>query len=1628
MTNDEMTLNDAHHHIHKPMFHIKHTLIALLMLCCIGESLATHIVGGGITYECLGNVPGSNSKRYRFTMKVYRDCLNGQANFDDPAYIGVYRGTFQNTVTLTSVLVPISSVRTVGINKPNCIDDLPNLCLQEATYVWERNLTVSTQSYFIAYQRCCRTNAITNILNPGSTGATYFVEITPAAQQVCNDSPVFNNFPPVVVCNNYPLEVDYSVSDADGDELVYSFCAPYVGGGQNGFGCGSPVPQQSCPPPFNTVNFTVPTYTFDKPMGGDPVVKIDPQTGYISGTPTKNGQFVVGVCIEEYRNGVLLSVSRRDFQFNVAPCAPQVAARVEFDSLAGPQQYVIKSCSGDKSLTLNNNSFPPSNIKNFKWSFDLKNGNTLTNSTDFDLTVNFPDYGSYNGTLVLNAGETCSDTAYIRVDVNPSVEVNLGSDLLKCPDEVVSLKPTSGLLTNFRWQDGSNGLTFSTVESGTFWLEAKDRCGTAFRDSVEVSNRSDCPCPDGSFFKTLGDGATREVGSAMCAAADGGIYLAGERGERTFLSKIDTTGKVLWARELAFNPGPLVSVTQIIEDSDGMIVGLGTQGAAPAATNGAMFRYDPATHQFLWAKTLEAFDPETSSLIEMETGGNYLINQNPKSAGDRFTEIHQVARATGNFITGTSRGFAYKSGFFVNTVLKYNDALYLHGWVHTQDDNIAPFVSGLRNMIMRVNTTNFSPDWTVASHAPASEQAATYEGLDAIIDQGALVSAYFGNEDGNAAPAYIYLQKTALDGSILWVKRYQLPDALVEELVAVSDGYLILAHNFVDTRYLLKTDKNGNLLFVKQLEVNTASFPLLLGLLSSHHDQLLNNGGRVFMASFDNYDLGNALLMRMDENGAVSDSCGFINPINVPWDSVPAPVNISITPTAKTSLTVTLPLTATSSAFTLTENLVCSCGDPIVCNESLDLGPDVVLCRDSSILLDAGPGFATYLWQDGSTGRTFSTTGFDLFHVTATDSCGNVFRDTILITPSLVGDIKLADTSLCTGKSLTINVSGFDTYSWSPSAGLSCTDCATVTIQPAASTRYALLATNADGCEKRDTFQVTVLPVPMRTQVIEFYPNQPVTLGGQTYTQPTTVTLTVPSTTGGCDSLNTYILQLIPTTLDIQCPLDQSITLPPGATTGRVNYDATTTTTNCPGAAPVLTLLTGLSSGSSFPIGTTEVCYEASTDCGDRDTCCFKVTLVKTPTTLSVQCPADQSITLPPGATTGAVTYAAPTTATNCPTAPTLTLLTGLSSGSSFPLGTTEVCYEASTDCGDRDTCCFKVTLVKTPTTLSVQCPANQSLTLPVGAVTMPVTYAAPTTATNCPGTPTLKLLKGLSSGSNFPVGITEVCYEASTACGDRDTCCFTVTVSEPSNPCDVKTLGCFRFELLDIRLDSIGQRRYRIRVVNNCVSAVNYVAIQLPNGVVAPYPKEGSTYTAPNTGNKYAVRNPNFSPFYSIRYEAVAGDLNNGESDIFEYALPQQSAPAYIHVGARLNDGTFSAAHLNTFFCPVQPYATGSLEFRTEAEATSQHSQLSTLNSQLSVRPNPTSGPLLMDMGQWLGQQVQVQVLNAQGQLVLSQAIFVENETVALESVADLAEGLYYLSAQTASGERAVARFVVGR
>jgi hypothetical protein len=206
--------------------------------------------------------------------------------------------------------------------------------------VFDIELPWGDKVYQIAYLRCCRNITINNIIRPEETGAAFFVEIFGNAIQECNNSPVFNNFPPILICNQVPLSFDHSASDMDGNNLEYEFCNAITAGGIDGNTSGNPYSctgvtptPNNCPPPYAEVNYNTP-YSANNPMGGSPQVTIDPVTGRIYGTPNLLGQYVIAVCVKEYKNGVQIGSIRREFQFNVVNCQ-SISETKRFDLCEG---------------------------------------------------------------------------------------------------------------------------------------------------------------------------------------------------------------------------------------------------------------------------------------------------------------------------------------------------------------------------------------------------------------------------------------------------------------------------------------------------------------------------------------------------------------------------------------------------------------------------------------------------------------------------------------------------------------------------------------------------------------------------------------------------------------------------------------------------------------------------------------------------------------------------------------------------------------------------------------------------------------------------------------------------------------------------------------------------------------------------------------------------------------------------------------------------------------------------------------------------------------------------------------------------------------------------------------------
>lgn len=157
---------------------------------------------------------------------------------------------------------------------------------------------------------------------------------------------------------------------------------------------------------------------------------------------------------------------------------------------------------------------------------------------------------------------------------------------------------------------------------------------------------------------------------------------------------------------------------------------------------------------------------------------------------------------------------------------------------------------------------------------------------------------------------------------------------------------------------------------------------------------------------------------------------------------------------------------------------------------SANAGADVTICTGSSTQLTACGG-DTYSWSPvaGLSNAAIanpiaSPTTTTTYTVTTTDSrTGQTSSDIVVVTvlPGPNTAVVANTTSLCGGGGeANLTASGADTYSWSPSGGLTCTNCYNPIARPATTTTYTVTGTRC-GISNSASITITVSPQPTLT-------------------------------------------------------------------------------------------------------------------------------------------------------------------------------------------------------------------------------------------------------------------------------------------------------------------------------------------------------------------------------------------------------------------------------------------------------------------------------------------------------------------------------------------------------------------
>jgi len=168
-------------------------------------------------------------------------------------------------------------------------------------------------------------------------------------------------------------------------------------------------------------------------------------------------------------------------------------------------------------------------------------------------------------------------------------------------------------------------------------------------------------------------------------------------------------------------------------------------------------------------------------------------------------------------------------------------------------------------------------------------------------------------------------------------------------------------------------------------------------------------------------------------------------------------------------------------------------------------GPPPSICNGSSVQLSA-IGATSYIWSPATNlsctncqSPTASPSSTTTYTVKGTDAngCYNTAQVTVSVGSNPIVTATPPHDSICVGASVPLQANGANSYSWSPSNGLSCTNCANPTATPASTTTYIVTGTNAAGCADTGTVTIVVNPLPQ----VNAGNNQSVCLGNTTQLQ-----------------------------------------------------------------------------------------------------------------------------------------------------------------------------------------------------------------------------------------------------------------------------------------------------------------------------------------------------------------------------------------------------------------------------------------------------------------------------------------------------------------------------------------------
>ncbi|XP_033122072.1 hyalin-like [Anneissia japonica] len=235
----------------------------------------------------------------------------------------------------------------------------------------------------------------------------------------------------------------------------------------------------------------------------------------------------------------------------------------------------------------------------------------------------------------------------------------------------------------------------------------------------------------------------------------------------------------------------------------------------------------------------------------------------------------------------------------------------------------------------------------------------------------------------------------------------------------------------------------------------------------------------------------------------------------------------------------------------------------------------------------------------------------------------------------------------------------------------------------------------------------------------------------------------------------------------LTCPGNYSADTPPGEATKTVEEFNVTVEDNS-GETPVIT--SDFPVNGTFGIGLTVVTYQATDSSGNGGMCTVTVTIydMENP---NITCPTSETVMTDDGLPTAVYNY---TVVVLDNSDEDISPVCSMQSGFPFPIGETIVECNATDSSNNFASCSFMVD-VEDQEPPVINCPSNIFMQSAVGVSSLLVIWDQVNATDNSQNPPTIT--SNYNSNDSFPLGITEVNFNATDGSGNLANCSFTVTI-----------------------------------------------------------------------------------------------------------------------------------------------------------------------------------------------------------------------------------------------------------